>query len=129
MTLFLLIARKLCEESAQGLLAGTRCHATTSQLGEKARMGGASILQGLKLDSHFVGFAAWLKPCPCYKTVGSLLESSPQSGHSSSAVIPWAGLRRPVCGLFFEASRIREIDCNRREKYLEVEKVIKLLKI
>jgi hypothetical protein len=46
--------------------------ATTSQLGEKARMGGASILQGLKLDSHFVGFAAWLKPCPCYKTAGSL---------------------------------------------------------
>ena len=28
--------------------------------------------QGLKPDTHLVAFAAWLKPCPCYKTAGSL---------------------------------------------------------
>jgi len=31
----------------------------------------AGVAQGLKPDTHFVEFVAWLKPCPCYKTVGS----------------------------------------------------------
>jgi len=29
------------------------------------------VWQGLKPNRHLGAFAAWLKPCPCYKTVGS----------------------------------------------------------
>jgi hypothetical protein len=32
----------------------------------------AILRQGLKPNTHFVAFAAWLKPCPCYKTASSL---------------------------------------------------------
>jgi hypothetical protein len=53
----------------------------------------SGVAQGLKPKAHIAEFAAWLKPCPCYKAVGWLgfsarCEAMPVKAASFSADCP-----------------------------------------
>jgi hypothetical protein len=67
----------------------------TEQLGEKVRMGQASISQGLKPNTHFVAFAAWLKPMPLLQTASSLSFHQAVKSWSDLTLARWFVLSHP----------------------------------